>query len=434
MHSSHANHSQIDQLLVKANQARHIWSQTDITTRSQLIRSWLNNIKKHAHECAHILTSEGGKPITQSRAEVAKCLDAMHWFCEQAEIFPWTQEPATNTRICHTPLGNILHIMPFNFPFWQLIRAAVPTLLAGNAVLIKPSSYAKKATQLCVQYADQLPSGLIQLCEFDSKDTPHIIARKDIHGVTFTGSNRVAKLIGAHCGEHLKTYIAEGAGQDPYLIMSDCLLKDTVSQIVASRLRHSGQACNAAKRLIVSADIYDTFIHELRSQLQSLHVGMPQDEHTDVGPLVSPEASQAIKNQIQQSLDDGATLFYQSACPADERFVPITVLTDVPLHAACAKQEIFGPVFTVIKATNTKEMIQIANDSDYGLCAGIFTQDKSLAMTVMPQLEAGQVVHNQCFSSSWALPFTGIKDSGIGSECSLLAFTNFTYPKLYKYA
>ncbi len=427
----------MDQLLDKMAQAKIAqkkWQHTSVHDRSTMIMQWMDSIKAKKNDCAHLLTIEGNKPINQSVAEVEKCLLAMQWFCQQAPSFPWIQKQESNTEIRQTPLGNILHIMPFNFPFWQLIRAAVPTLLSGNAVLIKPSRHAVKTTELCLKLAKNLPESLIQICHAQETDIPEMIAHKDIHGVTFTGSNRVACIIGEICGRNLKPYIAEGAGQDPYLILPDCDITSAIQQIAASRLRHSGQACNAAKRMIVAAEIHDAFVNALTAEVRKVQIGDPLLPETQVGPLVSEEAAIKIQQQINDSVNRGAHIAYQSRLPdLVGPYCPITILTHVPPNCPAYTQELFGPVFSIIKAQDTEEMIHIANDSEYGLCAGVFTQNHALARKIMPELQAGQVVLNQCFSSSWSLPFTGIKKSGLGSECSKIAFTNFTFPKLYKY-
>lgn len=407
------------------------WQHASIEDRCNAVRQWATKITEHKNIIAQTITEEIKKPIKESRAEISKCIDAMHWFADAAASHSW-QKNVTEGAIRATPFGPILGIMPFNFPCWQTIRFMIPTLLSGCTVIIRPPEYGKKSISYIIKLAHTLPEYAISTISAP-RDTIHeLIKDPRICGVSFTGSTRVGSIIGEYCGSAIKPAILELGGNDAYIICADADLPMAARKIVASRLRNSGQACNAAKRIIVTPTIEDDFVAHLVTVIKTVQYGPLMDDKTDIGPLVSEDAFNRLEHQVNQSIKNGAKIIYKSPMHHLPNFYPPTILHHRSIKEA-RNEEFFGPVFSLYTCPDQDSMITLANQTDFGLCSGVFTQNKKLAEKIMRQLQSGQVCHNQCFSSSPHLPFTGIKSSGVGTECSETAFDNFTFPKLYRF-
>ena len=408
------------------------WRQTPISERCSALNAWADKVDAQKDTLAAIITSEIKKPITQSIAEIDKCIKAIKWFTQAAAKHTW-QETLTEGSIKHTPLGPILGIMPFNFPCWQSIRFMVPTLLSGCTIIIRPPQYGQKSIQYLIDLATTLPHGVAQIIECPHEQINKIIHHQIIRGASFTGSSHVGSLIGQYCGSAIKPVILELGGDDAYIICDDADLETAAQKIAISRLRNNGQACSAAKRILLTPSTEHDFINHLIDTLQNIKYGSIMDESTEIGPLVSQQAYDRLTQQVDKSIQEGAQVIYQGRRSNTENFYPPTILHYTIDEHNTPHDELFGPVFSLYTCKNQTEMISVANQTNFGLCSGVFTQNRETAQSIMDQLQSGQVCHNMCFSSEPHLPFTGIKDSGIGSECSANALNNFTFPKLYRF-
>jgi succinate-semialdehyde dehydrogenase/glutarate-semialdehyde dehydrogenase len=424
-----------------AGDAQQVWRRRPLEERIAVWPRAAALLRERREALARRMADEMGKPLDQGRSEVDKCA----WLCEyMAEIAPDALAPvrvetdASWSGWVHTPLGVVLAVMPWNFPFWQVFRAAVPALTAGNAVLLKHAPNVPGCAADCVRLLDDagLPQGLFVNLYAETETVGEVIEDPAVQGVTLTGSVAAGRAVAARAGRALKKTVLELGGSDPYLILEDADLDLAAEKCVTSRLVNSGQSCIAAKRFIAVSRIHDAFVERVRARLAEAVVGDPREPGTTVGPLAREDLRDEVHRQVRDSVDAGATLVMGGDLPArDGWWYPVTLLTGVTAGMPAGSEEIFGPVASVTRAADEDEAIGIANRTVYGLGAAVFTRDDARGRAIAAhRLEAGSCFVNDYVASDPRLPFGGIRQSGYGRELSPLSLREFVNVKTVQVA
>lgn len=420
------------QRLERADRAFASWRRTPLAQRAAILRAAGGLLRQRADESAVLMAQEMGKPVTQGRGEAEKCAWACDYYAEHAERF-LAPEPAptdaSHSFVAFEPLGVILAVMPWNFPFWQVFRAAAPALMAGDAMILKHASNVPGCA-LAIETLWReagLPEGLFSTLLVETQAVSGLIAHPLVKGVTLTGSTGAGQAVAAKAGAHLKKTVLELGGSDPYLILADADIEAAAAACAASRLVNSGQSCIAAKRFIVEAPVRRRFEERLVAEMQAKRMGDPLDETVEVGPLARRDLRDALHRQVTQSLAAGARCLLGGTVPdSPGAFYPPTVLTDVRKGMPAFDEETFGPVAAVIEAADEAEAVRLANDSRFGLGAAVFTGDPRRGERIAAaQLEAGACFVNAAVHSDPRLPFGGIKESGYGRELGAYGIREF---------
>ncbi len=426
-------HSQTAVAVDRAQSAFADWRQRTFAQRARLLRTLARNLRSRREDLAALLTAEVGKPITQAHAEIEKSAMVCDYYARYAARYLAPEHPPgapRHARVVYEPLGLVLAIMPWNFPFWQTFRAAAPALMAGNTFLLKPAPNTAGCA-LAIQKifsATGAPEGLLQTLLVGVDAVPGLVADERVRGVSLTGSTRAGKQVAALAGAALKPGVFELGGSDPYLILEDADLAQAAKACAHSRLINSGQSCIGAKRIIVVQSVLREFERQLTAYFAARRTGDPTDAATDVGPLARADLRDLLHAQVRRSVRLGARLLLGGKPrPAPGYFYPPTVLTDVKAGMPAYDEELFGPVAAIIPVRDAVEAVTVANDSAYGLGAAIFTRDRRRARRLAGQIESGLVFINNYVRSDPALPFGGVKQSGFGRElgsCGIRAFVN----------
>jgi len=429
----HAPHTsvQIVAALKLAHAAFLGWRETSPAFRARHLRNVARILRVQRDDLAGLITAEVGKPITQSRAEIDKCAMVCEFYARHGADFLADEHPAgapRQARVAYEPLGPVLAVMPWNFPCWQVFRAAAPALMAGNPLVLKHASNVSGCAVAIAQvFTDaKLPRGLFQTLLVRSAEVPALIADPRIRAVTLTGSTEAGRQVAALAGAALKPCVFELGGSDPYLILKDADLKLAAEVCAASRLVNSGQSCISAKRFIVAAEVRQEFEKRLVARMHARRMGDPTDVVTEVGPLARHDLRDELHRQVRQSVRRGARVLLGGRPAAGPGwFYPPTVLTHVKRGMPAYDQELFGPVAAVITVRDEAEAVAVANDTVYGLGAAIFSRDRRRARELAHQLDAGMVFINDFVRSDPTLPFGGVKDSGYGRELGVLGIRAF---------
>jgi succinate-semialdehyde dehydrogenase/glutarate-semialdehyde dehydrogenase len=390
-------------------------------------------LEEQAGELARVMATEMGKPPAEGEAEARKCAWACRYYAEEAERF-LADDPrasdASESWVRHDPLGPILAVMPWNFPFWQLYRFAAPALMAGNAVLLKHA----RCTPRCALEIERVmleagfPEGLVRNLFLDQDQVAAVIGDDRVRGVTLTGSTAAGSAVASAGGRHLKTMVMELGGSDPFVVTEDADLKEAVRVGVVARCQNTGQSCIAAKRFIVHRSLFDDFSRGFVAGLEARTMGDPIEPGVDIGPLAGRDARDGLAKQVGDSLAAGARALCGGAVPDRKGFFyPPTALVDIPEDSPAAKEELFGPVAVILPFDDDDEAIRIANATEFGLGASVWTRDPRRARRFAAELEAGAVFVNGMVKSDPRLPFGGVKASGFGRELSregILEFVN----------
>lgn len=425
--------SDVERVLTRADLAQRAWRRLAPKQWATFVRALGRVVRQRRDALAVLATDEMGKPIAQARAEVDKCAALCDFFAASGPRLLAEQRPPgapSNARVSIEPLGVILAIMPWNFPFWQVFRAAVPALLVGNTVLLKhaPSVPACALALEDIFRQAGFPPGTFQSLLIDTRPVPALIADPRVRGVTLTGSTRAGEAVGALAGAALKPAVFELGGSDPILVLEDADLDHAAETAAYARLMNSGQSCICAKRIIVVRGVARDFEARFVARFAARRVGPPTDPTTDVGPLARADLRDALDLQVKRSIRQGARLLVGGATvPGRGFFYQPTVLADVVPGMAAFDEEVFGPVGALVTARNEAHAIELANQSEYGLGAAVFTRTAARAQRVAAQLEVGCVYANDFVRSSPELPFGGTKRSGYGRELGawgLQAFAN----------
>lgn len=420
----------LDHIIAELKHGQYVWRNKDLDYRVACIRKIRDLLLQRLDEYAHLITSEMGKPLRESIAEVRKCAFLCEYYSDNAHTFLSPQKinyDGLNAERVFEPLGLIYTIMPWNFPFWQVFRATIPNLLLGNGIVLKHAENvigAGYAIESILQQATGL--SILKNIVIDLSLSEYLIAHHDIAAVTLTGSKRAGSTVAKKAGEACKKVVLELGGSDAYIIRKDVDVEKVAKQIVTVRMANAGQVCISPKRLIVDKAIKQAFEEAVVNAVAKIKVGNPQAHDTDVGPMARVDLRNALKQQIAMSVKQGAKLLIggceiPSKTPNVAYYQP-TVLTDVTKGMVAFTEELFGPVISIIVSNDDEDAIELANASQYGLGSGIFTQDIELAKQIAKhRIEAGMCFINQCVTSHPALPFGGIKQSGFGRECSVEA-------------
>lgn len=423
---------EIGEIVAQADRAFGTWRRTGFTQRAATMKNVGALLRKDQESHARLMALEMGKPLAQGRSEIEKCAWGCDYYAEHAERFLAPEHIASDASksfVTFEPLGILLAVMPWNFPFWQVFRAAVPAVMAGNAVLLKHASNVPGCA-LAIEDGFQqagLPQGLFRSLLVGSERVAELIDHPLVKAVTLTGSTPAGKAVAAKAGAVLKKTVLELGGSDPYVILEDADLEATAQACVASRLMNAGQSCIAAKRFIVVESVRKPFEALLVQKMQEHRMGDPLQEGTTVGPLARRDLRDALHDQVQASITKGARLLLGGTIPdRPGAYYPPTVLTDVTKGMPAYDEETFGPVAAVISVQDEAQAIQVANDSPFGLGAAIFTNNGPRGERIaVEQLEVGCCFVNTFVRSDPRLPFGGIKQSGYGRELSVVGIREF---------
>lgn len=428
--------AELDAALRAAEAAFRRWRTKAFPERSQVLLAVRELLLKRREELAKLMALEMGKPIVQGRAEVEKCASGCEFYAAQAEAFLRPEPVATEAAksyVAFEPLGTVLAIMPWNFPFWQVFRFAAPALMAGNAALLKHASNVTGCALAIEEIFREagLPEGLFRSLRISSSRVAGLIARPEIRAVTLTGSNRAGEEVATQAGRYLKKTVLELGGSDPYLILADADLDQAAQVCAQSRLINSGQSCIAAKRFIVVESVREAFESRLVAAMREVSVGDPLQETTEMGPLARLDLREALHRQMEGSVKRGAKLLLGGEIPSGQgAYYPPTVLTGVRPGMSAFDEETFGPVAAIVSARDEAEAIDLANATSFGLGACVFTRDLARGERIAKErLEAGSCFVNALVKSDNRLPFGGVKASGYGRELSSFGIREFVNVK-----
>jgi succinate-semialdehyde dehydrogenase/glutarate-semialdehyde dehydrogenase/succinyl-CoA reductase len=429
----------LDNILTNAKKAFVLWKE-DFKRRADYLYAFANEFRKNKDNLAKIATQEMGKPIRESKTEVEKCAWAMEYFADNGQIFMTDEIINTDARksfITFEPLGVIASIMPWNFPYWQALRFAAPSLIAGNTIVLKPAS----ATMQCGLEIENifkkvgLPNGVFQTVIGNSTVAEYLIDSKKVDAVTFTGSVPVGSNVAKRSTSHLKKCVLELGGSDPFIVCADADIDKASLGAVKGRFINCGQSCIASKRFFVVKKVANEFMEKFVEKTEKLRIGDPLEETTDIGPLVSLPSLEFIDKVVQDSIKEGAEILIGGE-RLDKKgyFYKPTILKDVRPGMRVVDEETFGPVAPITIVEDEREAIRFANDSEFGLGASIWTQDLDKAERLSRLVQSGIVTVNNVVMSDPRVPFGGIKNSGFGRELSkygILEFVNIKSVRFY---
>jgi len=426
---------QIEQILAGAQAAFTEWRARPFAERATLMRAAGHELRTDKAKYALTMTREMGKPITQAEAEVEKCAGTCDYYAERAEAL-LAEQPretdASRSYVRFDPLGPVLAVMPWNFPFWQVFRFAAPALMAGNAGILKHASNVPR----CALQIEEVfrragfPEGLFRAVLVGSSAVKGLIADPRIVAVTLTGSERAGSAVAEQAGRAIKKTVLELGGSDPFIVLADADVDAAARAATEGRLINSGQSCIAAKRFIVVEAVADRFLERFESELASRRMGDPLARETQVGPQARVDLRDQLHHQVEESVKRGARALLGGQIPAGKgAFYPPTLLTAVDKGMPAFDEETFGPVAAVIRAKDETDAIRLANDSPFGLGAALWTRDRARAERLAAQVEAGAVFVNGVVKSDPRLPFGGVKRSGYGRELSEYGIREFVNVK-----
>ncbi len=422
---------EVSQKIEAMHQAFLQWREQPPMARMELIGKLGDIMDKRKKELATQMSTEMGKPMREALAEMDKCMGLCRYHSKAENYFlgsvPISTE-AEESFVSYEPLGIVFAIMPWNFPFWQVIRFAVPALLARNAALLKHAPNVNGCALVIQDLFKEagFPSDIFQALVIHHDEAESVIANPLVKAVTLTGSERAGKAVAALAGKYLKKTVLELGGSDPFVVFADADLEKSCAAGVQSRMQNSGQVCISAKRFIVEKSMMDVFIEKTISRFNALKMGDPLDESTDIGPMARPDLVDQIEKQVQQSVEMGAKLHCGGKRhPANPMIYEPTLLTHVHKDMPVIREETFGPVAAIMPFSSEEEAIQMANATQYGLGASVWTKDFEKGKRVASQIDAGGVFVNSMTKSDPRLPFGGTKNSGYGRELSAFGLREF---------
>ena len=430
--------AELDAAIAAADEAHRTWSRsTTVAERAALVRRVGELHVERRQELADIIVLEMGKPIEQALGEVDFAGDIYGYYADHAADF-LKDEPVEllagegSALIRRSSLGVLLGVMPWNFPYYQVARFAGPNLIIGNTIVLKHA-------EQCPQSAEKIerifhdagfPAGAYVKVYASHEQIETVIADPRVQGVSLTGSERAGAAVAEIAGRHLKKVVLELGGSDPFILLSTDDLDATVQAAVDARLDNSGQSCNAAKRFIVADEYYEPFLEKFTAKLAEVEAGDPRSDRTALGPLSSLKAAEGLDEQVKRAVANGATLVHGGL--RDGAFFQTTVLTDVAPDNPASKEEFFGPVAQVYRATDEADAVRLANDIPFGLGSYVYTTDEEQALRVADGIEAGMVFVNVVLADGAELPFGGVKRSGTGREMGRLGVDEFVNKKMIR--
>ena len=427
--------NQIEEKLIKAQKAFENWRQTSFEQRAEKLKKVAEILRVDAKAIGEIMTLEMGKPIKQAMAESEKCAWVCDYYADHAEKFLAPEKISTDASESYVqfdPLGIVLAVMPWNFPFWQVLRFAAPTLMAGNVGVLKHASNVPQCAEKIEEIFTQagFPPGVFQNFLISSGKVESLIRDPRVKAVTLTGSEYAGSQVAKVAGEEIKKTVMELGGSDPFIILEDADVAMACAVATTARNINNGQSCIAAKRFIVVESVAEEFKKMFVEKFESLKIGDPLDEQTDIGPVVSKQSLEELEKQIKESVEQGAKILTGGKRVGDKGyFLQPTILTDITKDNPIYEQEVFGPVALVITVKDEAEAIKVANDTSFGLGASVWTSDINKAKKIIPQIDAGAVFINGMVKSDPRLPFGGEKRSGYGRELSHYGIKEFVNVK-----
>jgi len=421
----------VNQAVALADSGYRQWKKTAVAERADALRNVGNVLRQHAEEMAQMISREIGKPIIQARGEVTKSANLCDWYAEHGPAMLSTEATQVENNkavIEYRPLGPIMAVMPWNFPLWQVLRGAVPILLAGNSYLLKHAPNVMGSAKLIGDIFTEagIPTGVFGWVNATNDGVSQMINDPRIAAVTLTGSMRAGKAIGAQAGAALKKCVLELGGSDPFIVLNDADIDEAVKAAVIGRYQNTGQVCAAAKRFIVEAGIADAFTEKFVAAASRLKMGNPQDEQNYLGPMARYDLRDELHDQVTATLEEGATLLLGGEKMSGKgNYYAATVLGNVTPSMTAFRQEMFGPVAAITVARDADHALALANDSDFGLSATVYTADEKQAQRFADELECGGVFINGYSASDARVAFGGVKKSGFGRELSHFGLHEF---------
>lgn len=429
----------IENKIDKADKAFKNWKDKPVKERSALLLKVAELLQQKKKELAKLITLEMGKLISESEDEIDISTAIYKYYADNAEKFledkPFETEKGS-AYVRYSPLGVILGVEPWNFPFYQVARVSAPNIAAGNVIMVKHASNVPQCAQAIEDIFKEAGAeeGIYTNLFISGSDIGKLAEDKRIQGLALTGSEKAGASLAGEAGKNLKKSLLELGGSDAFIVLDDADIEHAVEHAFNGRMKNTGQSCTAAKRIIVMESIADEFLDKLKNKMSGLRIGDPADEATEVGPLSSEEAAEKLAEQVKDTINAGATVVLGGGRVKDKEgaFMEPTILTDIKPGMRAYHEELFGPVVSFYKVKNEEEAIALANDSDYGLGGSVFSKDKKRAEKVALQVETGMVFINETTSSTPELPFGGIKRSGYGRELSSLGIQEFVNKKLIR--
>lgn len=421
----------VQTILGKTEAAWQTWRDTDLALRRSLMHKAAEVLRGNLEEYALLMTREMGKTIRESRAEIEKCAWVCDYYADYAENFlqdELVETTASKSFVSFEPLGIVLAVMPWNFPFWQVFRFAAPALMAGNAGILKHASNVPGCA-LAIEAVFKeagFPDDLFRTLLIPAKDVEAVITDKRVKAVTLTGSEPAGMQVAAIAGRELKKTVLELGGSDPYIVLEDADLAECLSTAVQARMINNGQSCIAAKRFIVVESVLEEFERSMSERMASMKVGDPEDGETQIGPMARRDLREELHQQVLKTLAQGGRLLTGGeALEGPGAFYKPTVISGVVRGMSLYHEETFGPVAAIISVKDAEEAIEVANDSDFGLGGSLWTSDTIKGEALARRIESGAVFVNGMTVSDPRLPFGGIKRSGYGRELSHFGIREF---------
>lgn len=424
--------AQTERCLAAATAAQRAWRTRPVAERLTLLTSLARVLRARKTEYATLITQEMGKPLAEAEGEIEKCAVTCIYYAEHASRFLEDEVVASNasdSRVVYDPMGVLLAVMPWNYPFWQVLRAAIPALSAGNTVVLKHASNVPQCALALAQLFTEAgaPDGLFGVLLIDSSAVRAVIEDPRIAAVTFTGSTPVGRAIAAQAGRSLKKQVLELGGSDPFIVLADADIPAAARAAAKARFHNTGQSCISAKRFIVEASVADAFVDAMCACATQLVVGDPMDMATEVGTMARGNLRDELHAQVEASVAQGAVLRMGGhALDRPGHYYAPTVLDHVGADMVAAREETFGPVAAVIRVKDAAEAIRVANNTEFGLGAALWTGDLVRARVLSREIEAGAVFVNGIVASDARLPFGGSKQSGYGRELGVYGLREFT--------
>lgn len=421
----------LEKKLVASGKAFQQWRKQTFIQRQKLLLKLSKLLTKNKESYAKIITKEMNKPLAQSIAEIEKCASMCHYYGTLDNVLK-KEKVHTEMKLSevhHEPMGVILGVMPWNYPFWQVLRFAVPAILGGNTVLLKHAS-------ICHRSGDQIqklfkeagfPVGIFTHLKVDHKEVEELLMHPLVKGVSLTGSETAGRKIASIAGAHLKKCVMELGGSDPFIVLDDADLNKAAKDAAQARLQNCGQTCVAGKRFIIHSKVYEEFVEKFKEEYAKFRPKDPLDPETSLSKMAREDLADELNSQYKKAIKAGAKIVAPLTRIGKMGFEP--GLIEMNEGNPILKEELFGPLGTLFKAKEDKELLRIANDSPFGLASAVFTKSKKRADYFIDGLEVGSVAVNQVFRSDYRMPFGGVKNSGFGVELSPYALYEFTIKK-----
>jgi succinate-semialdehyde dehydrogenase/glutarate-semialdehyde dehydrogenase len=423
--------AELEQTLRRTEEVSPAWQAVSVRERGALLDRAAEVLRDGIARYAALITGEMGKPIREAREEIEKCAWACRFYAQNAERFLHDEPAVTDARlsyVAYQPLGTVLAVMPWNFPFWQVFRFAVPALAAGNCGLLKHAANVPRCAEAIEQVFERagFPLGVFRWLPISHAQAERVIADPRIHAVTLTGSERAGRRIAALAGAALKKTVLELGGSDPFVVLADADLDRAVETAVAARFQNAGQSCIAAKRFILVESIADEFLSRFRRQVEALPVGDPMREATRIGPLARADLREALHRQVAESIRHGAVPVTGCRPPDGPGFFyPPSILDRVRPGMSAYDDELFGPVAALVRVRDEEDALTVANRHRYGLGGSVWTEDPVRGERFARRMQCGSAFVNGLVKSDPRLPFGGIKESGYGRELGAFGLREF---------